>query len=382
MSLQPFAPATSLVPLTSVGYQQLGGAHDSHTSGWRSVLGGRQSLPAVIACIGDSTAAGFGPGISTWSQSWPAILNFLANERYPTQNLSTHGRGLLLPQLSGGTMTANYITAQTGTADAIPDTGLALNAFEMSTGGGVSWTYSLVGTTAYLFWAYQPGGGSFTWTLDGGSPQTVDTSADGYNDTGFTAVTLDSTPGNPHTLVIAYVADSGPVQFDGLGEANGDETLGLQVYNAAVSGTTAQDWAGYSWQQWTTVATPTLYLVNLGVNDWQTGRSSAQFKADLQTVIANAKSQVDGNARGFILNAIMLDTQVSEAEPWSNFVNAMYAIAAADTSVDVLDWTAGRMPPILAGNQPNEIYDSVSGELTAAGHGMVADFVVTYIGPA
>ena len=230
-----------------------------------------------------------------------------------------------------------------------------------------------------IVWAGRPDGGSFTYKINSGAPVTVSTAWGSVSDGQTTFVPTGFDPGTAYTLTIAY--DTGtPVLIDAVLEFNGDLGAGIQVYNQGASGTTSADWTGQNWGP-LAASTPDLVIIELGGDDWESGATPAQFQANLTTIISDISAACAETAPppGFLLLTAVGQTP-TEAYPWSDFVDVMYAVAAASDNVGVLDLTL-RMPANLGDDTSGTLYDATSGELTPTGHSLVADFVCAFLGP-
>ena len=361
----------------SVAWQTLAGGHSAHAQRWQAGLGGRHYASAVVAVVGDSFTSGNLAGL-TWAQTWPVMLQDAMNTRYPSNGLATHGRGMLAPVLIGE-VTPGYVTV-TGTPGEVQGYGYNNNAYDISAGAGCTLTYDLVGDFFIIVWRGTPGGGSFTYKINSGSPVTVSTAWGSVADGQTTFVGTGFTPGTAYTLTIEYASGT-PVLVDAVLEFNGDLGAGIQVYNSGASGTETSDWTGQSWAP-LAASTPQLVIIELGGDDWESGVTPAAFQANLTTIISDiaAACAVTAPPPDFLLVTAVGQTP-AEPYPWQDFVNVMYAVAAAsDSNVDVLDLTL-RMPANLGDDPSASLYDPSTGELTTTGHSLVADIVLAYLGP-
>src|ERR1700722_13201937 len=155
-------------------WQQFAGSHDL-TPGmiaWLTVLANRHYAPGTLVCLGTSVTAG--NGADEWERAYPMMLQQALNNRFPSNGLASHGRGILIPVLDW--ISPDYVTV-TGTPTVVPEHGLNLATYDISAGGGCTLTYHLVGTSGFILYELQPGGGQFTWQVDAGSVNPVPTTA-------------------------------------------------------------------------------------------------------------------------------------------------------------------------------------------------------------
>lgn len=349
---------------TGQAWQLLAASHSAHLANWIVGLALGDANPVVVGFVGDSFGTGNLAGL-TWEQTWPHLLQKRLNARYPSSVATGQGRGMLPPISPGATVDLDYV-AVTVAPEVWWGHGFSAGANIADVGSGaVTLTYSLVGDNAVIAYYQQAGGGSFEYTLDGGSPRTVSTAA-GAPGAGAEVVSLGSA--GAHTIVITWVAASGNTVIQGIAEYNGDFGAGLQVWNAGLSGSKASDWAGYDWFQWAGSGI-VLLVVELGVADLIAADSPATYASHLTAVIAAARTAVSES-----LNVLLVAPPYG-GDGWPAYIEQMYAIAAADSLCDVLDLTA-RIP--LSNTY---VFDSGSGELTATGHVAVANAVAAVLEP-
>ncbi len=355
---------------TGQAWQVLAGSHSSHCERWQAGLAGRHYAPVVAWCIGDSFTSGNRSGL-TWPQTWPIMLQTEMNARWPSNGLATHGRGMLAPLLQG-TVTQSYCTVA-GTLSQVE--GYGYNNFTYGLTSGCTLTYSLVGTSAVIVYAKSSGGGSFTWKVDSGSTTTVSTSGT-LTDGQVVNVTLGATAGASHTLTIAW-ASGGTAYIDGVIEYDADSASGIQVYNCGYSGAVSANWTGQDWAPMTIVP-PALVIIELGGDDWESNVPPATFQSNLTTIISDIRTALSAHPTNFLLLTAVGQT-ASLTYQYSQYVDAMYAVAAAASDVDVLDLTI-RMPANSAADLSSSLYDVSTAELTPTGHALVTDFLCDYLG--
>jgi len=371
----PFGPTVSNgVPLTSVGYQQLGGAHSQHSQLWQGYLASRHYNPQAVGCIGDSFVSGYNPGLTSWEQTWPLTLANMVTERYPVIGLSTYGRGCLTP-LVNSNLTLDYVTV-TGTPTTHYGYGFNLASYDISAGGGCTLTYHMDGDTALICYAVQPGGGTFSYKVDTGTATNVSTAAGSFADNAIIEVSLGAA--GAHTLTIAWVS-GGATWIDAVAEYNGDLNSGFQFYNMGSAGSTAGSWALWNPSMFASIF-PAAMFISVGAADWLNGTSAATYQGYLNTIIANVTAAVPYAISFLIVVPPQpLGSPASGSATWQQYVNAMYAVSAANTNVDVIDFTL--RIPAAPYNGPYALY-AADGDLTNITHAWVADTLCTYLGPA
>lgn len=352
-------------------------ARDMVMTQWRAALANRHYAAQSITCIGTSVTAG--DHLGAWEQSWPVRLQALLNARFPVDGLDTHGAGMLIPVLHDTGLTPDYVSV-TGTPTVEYGYGCNGATYDISAGGGCTLAYSAKGTTAYIYYTQQSGGGTLGYQVDSGSVSTQSTSA-GSTLSGqiIGPVTLDSTPGNSHTLTITH-SSGGPVWVDAVVVYDGDESKGIMVFNAGSSGATTPGWASVDLHSLAQNFSP-LWLIEVGANDWGV-ISPATFATDygsLLTAIATAHSDVGAPAPaiGIIANYLQ---DYSTTDQWQEYVAAMYAVASANGCA-LLDLTQ-LMPPGQSGGGPFGLYYTDGQHPSAVGHAAIADLAASFLSPA
>lgn len=382
----PFAPSGTLTPTF---FQQLGGAHSARLQGWFASAARRQTARSSIVIMGDSVTAG--QGATAFGNSYAQLLPAQLRARFPTPGTAGGGRGFLppvIPPTNPTTFTPPYIALAGATvaqlaAGALAGFGPNLVTYDLSVQGGVTLTYTLNGDSADIIWASNPGNGTFNWKVDAGATTPVPTNA-AFNVGNVTHVALGAA--GAHTLTIAFVSGA-PVYVTGVVEYNGDFASGVQVHGLGYYGSTSAFWtpAGAPGQAAALVPlAPGLIILELGLNDLAAGITPAQSQANLAATIAGCRAALPSPAPPFLLlptyNAAS-DGPTTPAQ-WAQYVNGMYAAAAADTlgRTDVLDLSL-RMPSTGAAVTWS-LYAGDGIHPLNAGHQMIADALTDFLSPA
>ena len=373
----PAGPGGSNKQLTVAGLGQgIAGAHASHAQYWQSLLASRHYQPLAIGCIGDSFTSGNNPGLTQWIQTWPLVLANMVTARYPVVGLTTYGRGCLPPSGNAG-VTLPYVTVSgAGTPLAVNGYGFNYATYDISHAGGCTLTYTVEGDNFIICYATQPGGGTFSWKLDSGSVTNVSTSGGSVSDTGI--IFIGPVTAGSHTITITWVS-GGATWIDGVLEYNGDLSAGAQFYNMGWSDSTAANWAGWNPSMFASIY-PNAAIIEVGAADWLAGTSPTTYQSNLNTLISNINAKVPSPI-SYLLCAPPqpLGTPVSGSYTWQEYVDVMYAVSAANTNVDIIDFTL-RMPVADGAGGPYGLYTS-GGELTNYAHALVADTLCTFLGP-
>lgn len=377
--------AGTFVPLSAAGQQQVETQRTSALLPWFTALANRDSAPASVLTITDSI--GEGRGASVYSKRWLDRTASLLRSRFPTAGLSTSGENYFpmqfispLPQVwtIGGSPVVNN------------GYGLGLRGYQLSA-SGQQFSGTVTGTSMDLLLARGSSTGVLTVTVDG-TPTTVTTSNGGATAPGQRMnVSLGSS--GSHTVTIAWTS-GGQVFLSGVIVYNGDESKGIRFYDGGHSGLWTKDYLGTgnitlagggTWFAADLAAvSPNLVLIELGINDADGGVSSATVKTNLTSLISFVRSSVPTNP-AIVLVGLYDPGTVTSGEPWSNYVAAMQAIAAADTGgfggksgITVFDLTQ-RFPARLPTDTFSLFADTI--HPNDKGHALIADSLAAFISP-
>jgi lysophospholipase L1-like esterase len=301
-----------------------------------------------IVAIGDSETAGkTTPATTAQTSSWP---NQLRNALIAS-GCADGGTGTVYP--GTGVNDTQWVLGSGFTAN-------TLFAAWSGTGKTATFTSARNGTVATVY--YFNNSGTFTVTIDGGSPVTV--TPTGAQSTGTYQVTGLSNA--THTVLITSSSSTGYIIGVSVNQA-----AGIQVNTAGASGTKTTDWIASTFSspatlaQTTAGAAPDAYFVALGVNDANV-TSLATYATQLTTIVNTLKATSD-----VVLISMLPPTQNSVTTAiWQTYLSAMY---------DVAD--ACNVPLIDVSNIFGQTSDAIAAGLTstdtvphpnAAGYGVIA----------
>ena len=251
------------------------------------------SARARVLCVGDSVTFGWGAGsgdayTSARPLSYPAGLaaKFSA-AGVPALNESFFaGFGGGVNSVAIMTAYDTRLAAGAGWVNAttLPTAG-GNHWFNSSTANALSFTPSVPVDTFVIYYYTESAFGDFTLEIDGAN-QTAHSQNVAKS---FASVTRTTTLGT-HTLSIKRT--SGYVRFAGVIAYN-SATPAIDVINLGWSGSTAVTWndAVEPWSPLNAlgVLAPDLTIIKLGINDWQTATTLANYKAGINALIARAK---------------------------------------------------------------------------------------------
>ncbi|SDJ08161.1 GDSL-like Lipase/Acylhydrolase family protein [Frankineae bacterium MT45] len=345
-------------------------------SAWKAGLASRDTARCNILWIGDSITQGYNAGTPAARFVQRATKQLAA--KYPVQAGNPAG-GYWYP--------AQYITSPdnvptlTGTNSQAYYGGPGLSSVVWSvTNGSIQWTVQ--GTSAKVTFMNDSGG-------DYNYLQTLDTVAGGggsiLQQTGSTILTTKTFTfaggSGSHTLKIAQTGGVGHMRIAGVQVFDGDETVGIYSINGGHSTISASVWVGNdasfngTGQSWMAAAgalyTPSLIVINLGVNDYLSSLSdSPTFKANLQTIIA--KYRLGAPNCSYLLVANYEPYAGSATlEPWQNYVSAMRSVAMDDPTVAFYDLS--RIMPVSDTTNALGLYHTDKVHPGVKGHQFIAD---------
>jgi hypothetical protein len=365
------APATSQGGTRTKGYDPVRYVYNSHGSNvlkLKNLLGRAAANSALVTLgvIGDSKTAGFVSGAIVGANAWPNRLGAILTGR----GFSNAGDLVICnqnaPNGNDTRWTNSNWAAGTGS--------LTQQFYAQSSAAGATRTFtsSQAGTTAGIYMLANSGA-AFTFTVDGAIVATGVTVTNGTYTAGTGTVTpngsnnictvaITGLSNATHTIVVT--APTATVQYC-IGAYVGPAT-GLRIANYGVYGTKANDWVntiGTWYKEFPMAQTlPCDFLwMNLGINDANGGRTSAQFNTDMQTLITSWVG--GGRACGLIVPTPPATAQVPAAT-WNQFVSVLYDLAASNDLplVDLGDafgnsWTNAN----AAGLMTDNLHESVAG---------------------
>lgn len=189
-------------------------------------------------------------------------------------------------------------------------------------------------TSADLAIRTAPGAGFVFYTVDGGAPVAVDADAPA----GEATLTIGPLAAGEHEIVLYGGITPDPVTYEGVMLYNGDEAAGIRVWEAGQSGYRAEQYvASPTWAEAVERVQPALVVLPIGSNDYAIGRTAAETRDDIETIIALIRANTSV-APSIVLLAYY-DREHLGTETWADFQNMYGSIAAADDDVAWLDMT-------------------------------------------
>jgi lysophospholipase L1-like esterase len=360
---------------------------------WYSALANRLNVRANVVCLGDSITEGQGavdnPGTG-FNNRWEARLRDLLRVYFPTAGLTGGGRGFI-GALDSGEGSFTWPTTVTGS----PASGSTLgpkSEFAQLNASGQAITFPLTGDSADIMWTQVPFGGTFSYKIDNNPAVNISTNGGSISDGQITHASLGIN--GSHNVTVSWV--SGNSDIDGVVEYAGDYAGGIQVHDAGHYGWKTSDWTGpisngaQGPANAIAALKPGLVIITLGANDQFAGIAPATYQSNLQSIISGLRAELTGVSPSIVLSMLPpRGGQSGYAHPWSAYVAAANAVAAADTQgpngvslVSVCDFTTG---PLIPGPDTTNVYglwnatDKV--HPTDAGHDLIASYLRTFVSP-
>ncbi len=364
---------------------------DRKLFGWRRALSLRDAGKATVLVVGDSRPEGCGV---TLAARWQNLLLDQLRAAHPTAG-DDQGRGYLAT-MYGCTNLVEPTRAGTVTEITVAG-GPGFRGLVLSSTGPGTVTFDVHGTDALLVYALFPLAGKTEYRIDGGSWVEVDHAWGGggfeYHQ-GSTLISLGAS--DDHTIDWRWKAQGtgiGPTPvIHGVVEYDGDPEIGIEVIDAAHGGWTAATFSDQPAHvtDWVELFDPDIVLVDIGTNDWNgtdhdlddIPAAVAAYRDNLTQIVDAVR---DGNADCeivFLGGWTPRSSLTGDAAPedWTLFVDAQYAVAAADRWVSVFDMrrflpepspiaddTGGDTPGLTGG-----FYDSLAIHPEEQGHAAIA----------
>ena len=193
---------------------------------------------------------------------------------------------------------------------------------------GASVTYTVTGDVADIWYVKESGLGTLNYKIGNGSFTSVNANSTTYNPSARIQNVSLGTSGS-HTITIS--ATGNPIYLDGFTIYNGDQSKGIQMYDAAYSGadveTYLQDLAGFT--QSVAKVSPQLVSIALGANDYLEQHPPATFKSELEQLVSAIKSLPNPPSIELVAVYQVYNPDTARYH-YPSYVQQMQDIAAAD----------------------------------------------------
>lgn len=274
-------------------------------------------------------------------------------------------------------LTGEGFVGSTGGITVVDTFGLGRRGTVLAPGATLSFYF--VGTSAKLIYRKDPTYGNFTYTVDGiAGPGPVA----GAGAAGSAEVALGPFASGIHTIVVTAVGTTG---IEGVFGMDGDETKGIRIFEGSHAGYGAADFVAN--QAWAAsldrIPNCKLNVIPLGSNDYYNGRTVAQAKADLLTVIGLNRARFGADV-SIVLMAYYERPPGAAIVPWSDYVAMYHEIADADDNICVFD--AGPLFGTMTGPTDDRggLTTAIAGDYvhpTPAGHQLLGTALADFLMP-
>lgn len=352
----PFDPVTAQSAVAQIaskrGKDRLDAQQAVALRAFSAKLADRSNTPTNVLLIGDSITEG--ENNATTANRWVSQFRDGLRSKYPTLGIPG-GKGFIPPYRDSPSM-PQPSTLSRALTKGVAGQGLGARISVLTTAADTQkFTVTNVTAVDVVYAQIGSGGGAFTvaYSADGGTTWSSESSAlssDGasvFTDMLLSRVTFPRR-GN---YIVRLTCTIGGAQIGGIIEYDGDEGTvasegttgkGIRVYEAGHYGSTTTQQAAYAYMtRQARIVAPSLVVIALATNDYAASTDPATTKTNLETIIANVKTgvtQAGVPAASFVLFAYNQRTG-SFTYPWSQYVDAMWQIAAADDHVVVCDLT-------------------------------------------
>lgn len=248
------------------------------------------STPTDIVVVGDSITEGL--GASSWRKRWVSVFCDQLRRAYQPDGIPG-GAGYF-----NGWNQGQFADWPLDPSAPIPNTDFGLgrqslimtgsNSAIFETAGPVSTGFDIIVTKS------SGGGGAnaIQYVVDQGDVVVVSTD-DAIVARGGYRIPVRGLARTEHSLVIA--AAGGSTYFEGVVFYDGDETRGIRVWESGQSGYRAADYVAPHnlWAQSLIEIAPALVVLAVGSNDYASGRTPAQLKADVASIRTDVIATLD-----------------------------------------------------------------------------------------
>lgn len=341
-------------------------------------LGGIAATP-VDVFVGPSDSIGAGAYAGTFPAKFISVMQAKLRQGVQPSNVKG-GAGYfplgITPFLQGD----GWLAGVTGGSSANTVDGLGRISLNLNSGSQLALYFR--GTSLDMLYKQVAGAGSFTVTIDGGAP-VGPTSAAGSTDHLKTTIATGLTSG-VHLAVIDITV--GTVTIEGMMAFDQDETKGLRVWSGAHSGYGASDYISSTvWEDsLDNIPSCKLVVLPIGSNDWYNGRTAADTKADIETIIGVLETKFGADVSIALVSYYDRPEGVTNI-PWDQWRDLVYKPIA--DAADNVTWVAldALFGPLLSDTDDRGGLTTASpGDYvhpTPAGHALIGEFLSDFLLP-
>lgn len=258
---------SAYVPNTSLAAETIRTADATALTPWRAALANRDNVPARILFVGDSRTEG--EGATTVGNRWQNKVAATLRSRFPVTGGNPAYASAnyvpvkyISPTLAGQSL---FSAPAGGTFYETNNFGLGTRVIDLRAGANTTLTFT--GTSCKIAYVRAATAGSFTYAVNGGSAVTVSWAAGSTQDGQL--VSLGPFTAGVHTVLITGV--TGSAYIAGAYVYNGEETKGIQVFDAGHHGVTSNTIIGagaFYFTQTVANVDPHCVYIGVGTNDY------------------------------------------------------------------------------------------------------------------
>lgn len=300
---------------------------------WERYLGQRNNRTANVLALGDSLTEGY--GASTPDNRWVNVLQDSLRTLYPSTGIGSGGGYGFLPAYIGS---AAY-TPWTQSAGVTNDIGFGSILVGPGYRGvfipaGDTDTATVTGTTVRIWHLVYGSLDPLEVRVDGVLTATVDLTGTLEFHDAYTDVPL----GASGSHVVQVKGTGAGSYFDGAQILDGDEEVGIQIFDAAHAGYLSSSYGlglhdvnafVTDVADWVTNLDPVLTTIMLGTNDWFFSVVPATYETNLLALVEDVQAATASP----VLIIASYTPSGSPTYAWSDYVDAMESVATATGSL-------------------------------------------------
>lgn len=204
------------------------------------------------------------------------------------------------------------------------------------------------------FWQGSAATLPFTVTINGNVNTVTPSTTGGLINNGVVNLTNGVNTGANNTIV--YTGNAGGISYpSGQGHRNGDETAGVRTLELGHFGYTSTTYINSlntdnnsnGLAPMMPILNPDLYVICLGLNDYQAQVATATFASNISSIIAACKAWASGFTPSFLLVSMYVRQDIAiQPITMAQYASALQGVSSGDTANTVFFDLA----PVFAGN--------------------------------
>lgn len=210
--------------------------------------------------------------------------------------------------------------------------------------------------------------GSFTYTLNGGSPVTVTPDTSSTSETHTGRVVIDAESYGVHTVIITSTTG---MRLCGAIMHIADDDLGICSFNGGLGGTTSNDFATNTlYINHLNALQPCMIGVMLGSNDYAYSMNPTTYQANLQTIVDLLRNGITCDFDILFIHGHYRFDVTSPLAPWEDYGATMQSVASQNERCYFVN--VSRFYPKTAALDAANLVSDDNIHMTDAGHSLTA----------